>query len=266
MKKGILIIFFILILLPKIFAGVQSIGTVTINPSPINLNTGSTKFVNCTATITDNAGWESITTINATIWDTSASTETSTDDNNSHYTNNSCSLEENDTANSRPVTCGFSLQHYSNPSNWTCKIRSYNASGNLASNETNTTVNSLIALDVIEETINFGTLDLGNTSINDINSTLNNIGNVQIDTKLSGNNLSCTSGSFTKERIKYSLIFGTIYNNMTALTGTPTILDTNIAKSTGAISSKLIFWKISTPDLGIGGTCSNTITFTAESG
>jgi hypothetical protein len=143
----------VLLLMPAVYAGSQTVGTVTTSQSPINLNPGSTTTIDCLATVTDPDGWAGITTVNATMWDNIASTEGSADSNNNHYTNASCGLGTNDTETTRPVTCSFSLQYYANPSTWTCKIRSYNSTIDLASNSVDATVNSLVALDVTEATI-----------------------------------------------------------------------------------------------------------------
>lgn len=262
--KIILTLIFLFVL-PFVFAGTQIISTIIVPPN-ISLNLGSTQSVNCTATITDTETWESIIAVNATIWDTISSAENSADDNNNHYTNTSCTLGDNDTLNSRPVTCGFSLQYYSNPSTWTCKIRSYNSTSDSASNETNVTVNSLVSLEVTESAINFGTLNLGNTSQEDVNSTITNTGNIIMDVGLSGNALSCSSGSISVGNIRYSSLSGTAYNSMVSLTGIAKTLVMALDKSTGPASTGLIYWKISIPSSGVGGTCTNTITFTAKSG
>jgi len=256
----------VLLLMPAVYAGTQTVGAVTTSQSPINLNAGSTTTIDCLAMVTDTDNWNNITTVNATMWDTSASTEGSADSNNNHYTNASCSLGANDSATSLPVTCSVSLQYYANPSTWTCKIRSYNSTNDLASNETNATMNQLIALDVTEDSVNFGTLALGATSSSDVTATVQNNGNVQIDVNLTGSALSCTTGSLDMETIHYSASSGIVYGSMTALSGTTANLDLNVAKSTGAASTALTYWKISLPASGAGGTCTDTITFTAVSG
>ncbi len=256
----------ILLLMPAVYAGTQTVGTVTTSQSPINLNAGSTTTIDCLAMVTDTDNWNNITTVNATMWDNIASTEGSADSNSNHYTNTSCSLGANTSATELPVTCSFSLQYYANPSTWTCKIRSYNSTIDLASNSVDATVNSLVALDVTEATIDFSTLALGATSSSDVTATVQNNGNVQIDVNLTGTALSCTSGSLAQENIHYSASSGIAYGSMTALSGTTANLDLNVAKSTGAASTALTYWKISIPSSGAGGTCTDTITFTAVSG
>jgi hypothetical protein len=256
----------LLLLVPPAFAGTQTVGTVTMDPSPIGLTAGSSKDITCTATITDTDNWNNITTVNATIWDSVASTEGASDDDNEHYTDVSCDLGTNTSATERPVTCSFSLHYHANPSTWTCKIRSYNSTNDAASNSNDATVNQLVALDVVEASINFGNMDLDETSSSDVSATVQNIGNIRIDVKLSGDSFACSSGTLSPETVRYSATSGNSYSSMTELTGTAITLDLNIAKSTGSPSTKDTYWKISIPNSGVGGSCSNTITFTAVSG
>lgn len=78
--------------------------------------------------------------------------------------------------------------------------------------------------------------------------------------------MGCTVGVVPVGNIKYSDIDDTAYNSMTALTGDTINLDLNVTQQTGAITTKDIFWKIKIPDTGVGGSCTNTITFTAVAG
>jgi hypothetical protein len=262
-----LLVILLLSLVPTAFAGTQTVGTVTIDPSsPIDLTLGSTKTVTCSATITDTDNWNNITTVNATIWDSIASTEGASDNDNEHYTVVSCDLGANTSATERPATCSFSLHYHANPSTWTCKIRSYNSTNDLASNSNGATVNQLVALDVVGTSINFGDMALNETSASDVSTTVQNVGNIRIDVKLSGDSFSCSSGTLSPETARYSATSGNSYASMTELTGTAITLDLDIAKSTGSPSTKDTYWKISIPNSGVGGSCSNTVTFSAVSG
>jgi len=262
MKYFLLVLF--LILIPAALAAAPTVGTVTVT-DPVNLNAGSTKAVTCEATVSDGDGWANITTVNATIW-RSSSTEASADDNNDHYTNTSCNLGANTSATDMPATCTFSLQYYAKDGTWTCKIRAYDDSSS-GSNETTTTVNELVALSV-PASMNFGTLNLGDTSTNDseVEFSVENKGNVQIDAQVSGNNMACASGTIPIGNIRYDSADNTSYDLMTTLTTGAVTVDLNITKSTGSPSSVLTYWRVQIPSSGVGGSCSNTITFTAVSG
>src|SRR3972149_9363956 len=136
----------VLLVMPIAFAGTQTAGTVIVSPSSIDLAAGSTKLVACNATVTDTDNWNNITTVNATIWHYIDSTEAAADNNTAHYTNTSCALGTNTSLTARPANCGFNLQYYSNNGTWSCKIRSYNSTGEEASNSTNATINQLVSL------------------------------------------------------------------------------------------------------------------------
>ena len=265
MEKALLALLLIAVV-PVVFAGSQTVGTVSISPSPIDLAAGSTKLVTCNATVTDTDNWNNITTVNATIWHYIDSTEAAADNNTMHYTNTSCTLGTNTSLTARPANCGFNLQYYSNNGTWSCKIRSYNSTGEEASNSTNATINQLVSLDVTEATLDFGTLALGGASADDINATVQNTGNAGIDVQLSGTTLSCNSGSVLVGNMTYFAVPGTAYGSMTALTGSAATLDLNVSKSTGSSVTKLTHWKVQLPATGVGGTCTNTVTFTAVVG
>ena len=260
----ILLILNFLFLFPLVSAAAPLVYNITII-DPINLLEGSTVGVYCNATLSDSDGWGNISTINSTIWH-SSSTEGAADDNNDHYTNSSCSLGTNSSATDVPANCRFDMQYYSNSGNWTCKIRA-NDGSSTGTNETNTTINTLLALSV-SNTINFGAMSLGDTSTDSTENvtSVENTGNTGIDIQLSGDAMSCTPGSITASNIKYSTVDNTAYSSMTALSGTATTLDINISQRTDSTTSKNTFWKIDIPTTGVGGSCSSTITFTAISG
>ena len=266
MEKCLVIIILISLILSiqLIKAATPSINTINI-PESINLISGSTKSVVCDAIISDEDGWGDISSVNASIWH-SSSNEDSEDDENDHYTNSSCLLGVNTSATEVPINCSFDLEYYSNPGTWTCKIRVYDGSSE-GNNQSDTTVNDLIAIN-IPDTIDFGSMDLGETSTNASEevTSVENYGNIDIDIKLSGEDMDCNPGSILVTSIRYSDTDNTAYDLMTNLTDTATTLNLNIAQRTGSSSIEDVFWRIRIPDNGVGGTCSNTIIFTAIEG
>jgi len=262
MKYFLLILF--LVLIPAALAATPTVGTVTVT-DPVNLNAGSIKTVTCEATASDADSWANITVVNATIWHSSSS-EVSSDDNNDHYTDASCDIGTNTSETDAPVTCTFALQYHAKDGTWTCKIRAYDDSSS-GSNEMTATVNELVALS-IPATMDFGILSLGETSTNtsEVEFSVENKGNVQIDAQVSGNNMVCTSGTLNVGNIRYGSADNTSYDLMTTLTTGAVPFDLNVTKSTGSPSSVLTYWRIQISSLGVGGSCSNTVNFTAVSG
>ena len=263
MGKTILIWLPALLLIPFASAAV-SVGSPAIS-DPIDLSAGSASMVQCNAAISDDSGWENILSANATIWHSSSS-EGAADDDNDHYTNASCSFGENISSTEVPVTCSFSMQYFSNPGSWTCKIRAYNGSSE-GSSLIAYSVNTLLAIK-IPENLNFGSMALGQTSTDDSENVtaIENYGNVQLDVKLSGSAMACSSGSFSTSSIRYSGSDNAAYDSMESLSGNSTTFDLNLPQRTGGASVKNMYWKIRLPEAGAGGMCSNTIDFTAASG
>ena len=264
MKKYFILICVVLLLVPFVKGASPSVTNLAVN-NPIDLLGNSVATISCNASISDEAGWEDISLVNATFWH-SSSTETSNDDENDHYTNSSCSFGTNTSSTEFKAICSFALEYYTNPGNWTCKIRAYDSSSE-GNNQIDTIVNSLLALS-FPNAINFGAFSLGETST-DLTENVTNIintGNTLIDVRLSGSNLVCTSGSIPVSNVKYSDIDDTLYSSMNSLSGDLTTLDLNIPPRTTTISTKDIFWKISIPNTGAGGSCTNSITFSAIAG
>ncbi|NIQ18028.1 MAG: hypothetical protein GTN43_04435 [Candidatus Aenigmarchaeota archaeon] len=246
---------------------VPSVSNMTLT-DPVDLNACSTVVIWCNATITDDDGWyNEVDTVNATLWDEAAVNEGDSDDNSNHYTNLSCALGENISATDVFVNCSFTLQYYANPANWTCKIRVNDSSSNVGSNSTNLTVNTLIALDA-EDTMNFGSLDPGVTSPDDVNNTVTNCGNVAIDLNLSGTDLTNTSATVTNitvGSIKYNVTnYSQDYaTGMTSLSATSTRADFNLGKRTNGAMTNKTYWKISIPSVIENLIYTGTVTFTA---
>lgn len=260
-----LVFLFLLLIFPAALAAAPTIDALTII-DPVSLNPDSTVIVICNSTFSDEDGYANVTSVNATFWDATSSSEEASDDENDHYTNSSCSIGTNTSNISAPVTCTFEVEYYANAAAWTCKINVFDDASS-ASNQTDTTVDTLLALS-IPDSVNFGEMDRGgiSTDLSENVTTVQNAGNVQIDVNLSGDAMGCTVGVVPVGNIKYSDIDDTAYNSMTALTGDTINLDLNVTQQTGAITTKDIFWKIKIPDTGVGGSCTNTITFTAVAG
>jgi hypothetical protein len=251
--------------IPSAIASPQSIGPVTINPTPIDLTAGSATLITCTATINDSDGSGNIVLVNATFWDSTASSENSTDDNAGHYSTSNCSVARHNTPSSSDYACSFSLYYYANPSDWICKMRSYDEILVEVSSQETVAVNQLTALELSSASLDFGTVALGSSSVSDINISVANMGNVAIDVNVSGTGFNCTSGGFGAGYARFSAGQGEDYGNMTSLSVASSTLAIDITQSDAIeLSSKSIFWKISIPSSGAGGICTNTISLVAE--
>ena len=217
----------------------------------IALSSCGTVLVQCNTTVTDSNGWNDIDVVNATLWDAGSTTEGASDDNSTHYTNQSCNFTgSGSTAN---ANCDFTFQYHANATEWTCKIYANDSTNNVDSNSTaDVTVNTMRALDA-ENTISFGSLAPGVTSSTDVNNTVTNCGNAAMDLNLSGTNLTNASASVTNisvGNVKYNVTDSDqnyTTGNMTSLTETSTYADFTLAKRTNGVTTNKTYWKIGIP-------------------
>ena len=241
--------------------------------SQIDLTIGGTKIVYCNATITDIDGISEIKSINSTLYHNSV-TSTSEDDNNNHYTNNSCKIISSSTY-SRNYSCGFPMKYYSDGGNWTCNMTAYDTSDSFDSSKTTTIINDLIALNLSTHLIDFGNLAVGNTSPEDINLTIFNFGNKNINITLKGYGIEdgdglameCSKDNISIGYQRYSTSFGDDYSTMTNLTsGYQQIINFTLPQRIDDLSygadKNSTYWKISIP-LGVNGKCNGSITLLA---
>ena len=211
--------------------------------SAIALSPGSVQNITCIVEIRDFNGGN---TLNGTV-DTGAgpsrvnisyiyyylNSSNQPDDNNSHYTNNTCTLTG--PANGYYVnwTCGFHLWYYANNGTWTVNVtahdrynnRSYNVSG-----YKNVTVSPLYAFNVTN-TIDFGNMYVGEASQNAVQANVTNFGNMNINVSVYGYGaenqalysslaLLCEVRNLTLTNERYSLSSSPAWASMTAITAT----------------------------------------------
>ncbi len=242
---------------------------------PIDLTIGGIKIVLCNATVTDNDNITDIAGVNATLYH-SSSTYNSSDDNNDHYTNTSCKLISS-TQYTGGYSCSFPMQYYSNNGSWTCNLTVIDLYNDTDSVQTDTTVNDLIALNLSTSLIDFGNLAVGNTSPEDVNLTIANLGNKDINITLKGYGVSdgdglameCAKDNISIGYERYSTSFGKDYSAMTNLTsGYQQIINFTLPQRTNdtyyGSDRNATYWKISIP-LGVNGKCNGSITVLAIS-
>lgn len=235
--------------------------------TPVDLSACSSAVVWCNATVSDEADWKNIDVVNATLWDYYLSSDGYADDNNNHYTNSSCTLDENVSLTEVPVRCSFDVQYYANPGTWTCAIHANNTAGESGSSAANATVNTLRALDA-ENSMDFGSLSPGSVSPGDVNNGVTNCGNVPIDLNLSGTDLTNATASVTNVSVSYVKYNVTdaaqsYADAMIALSTTPAYANFTLAKRTTVLSVDDTYWKIGIPASIENLVFTGTISFTA---
>lgn len=255
--------------------------------SVITLTANTTTTVVGEATVTDNNGCEDITSVNGTLYRTNLTGgSNNVDDNQTHYTVN-CTPEADCTAGGSDLTrtynCSFSVTHYADPTdagslnantNWT-----FNATPTDGTEGTSDTdeqeLNTLSALGLQDTTIAFGALALGaDTGATNTNTTVANTGNEVLDVNLtgygasSGDNLSmsCTIGTVPILNLEYNSTPFT-YGGGIDLSNSSTELDLDIARGSDSdpIPLKEITYGFLMPSTGVEGSCTGTVSITAQS-
>jgi len=249
-----------------VLATAPTVGIVS-SPSSIALNAGATKTITCNSTITDLDGYLNITNVNATFFDPGQASSSSADDNNNHYTNLSCTLSGG-SGNTTNAVCGLDLLYYANnASNWECLLNATDGTGS-GGNTTGQTivVQQLKALSVTS--MNFSTINLGNTSVEEALN-ITNTGNVNITVQVNGGStaMNCGIGTIPLGNERYNITSGFNFVNGTNLTGTAANVNNFVvARRTNDASPSVnyIYWLLKMPADGVGGVCSGTITVNAN--
>ena len=239
----------------------------------IILNPGTTKTVVCNATVTDPDNATDISFVNTYFYDSSTYFDAN-DDNNNHYTNNSCLIISSNIS-SITYLCSYFIWYYANNGTWVFNITASDNENNTGQNSTKISINELYAVNVFPITLDFGELEPLNISPFDVDVSINNYGNQNINISLEGfgiysyDNLSmsCSIGNISIYYEKYSTLINTPFINMVNMSSNPTqIADFTLYQRTDDAffgnDTNHTFWKIYIPP-AIAGICNGTVIFTA---
>lgn len=238
----------------------------------ITLTAGSdTNLIMCNATITDENGYQDITTsgeVNATFYHQS-STMDAADDKNVHYTNTSCSFVNPD-GNTVTAVCTALFEHEALNGTWNCTISAKDGAGSTARNSTTEPVDQLLALTVLENSIHFGNMNTGESSSVANYTNITNEGNVKIDLQVQGNaDMNCSIlGNLGISNISYNTTGGsyaTMSDNKLStslssiLTAFNLVPEGMVPFAEDEPATNNTYWTINIPT-GVRGECNNTIT------
>ncbi|NOR84842.1 hypothetical protein GQ473_01885 [archaeon] len=254
-----------------------SVGAITcVDGATITLNAETTKILNCSATITDSNGYQDISSVRGTFYN--STTESETGDTQDNYKNATCAFTNAGSGTDRNIECTFTVWYHANPADWTVYFNATDA-GELTGNNTATiTVNTLVALNVTESIIDFETVALGGTS-NEITTAIKNTGNVIIDLNINetlyNGYMNCTDAD--SDDIQTDAAGTGIRYNTTAsfafddtswnLTATNSLADVSWAESSdsGAPTAPTnnLYWLLKLPSSGLKGDCSTVVRISA---
>jgi hypothetical protein len=150
----------------------------------ITVSAGAIKTIYCNATVRDWNGFNDITFLNASLWHIATSSFSAIDNNNSHYTNSSCTLNASVSSNEGWYVCSFDVLYYANNGTWNCNVSIVDVSETTNFGNGTTIFYPVYALNVTDG------IDYGNVAVEDysINATANitNIGNMLINVTVEG--------------------------------------------------------------------------------
>ncbi len=153
-------------------------------------------------------------------------------------------------------------------SNWTAAVTITDQSAASGTGTTTFEVASTVYLDVTSS-VSYGSVALGADS-SQVTATLTNTGNYVINANIKGNaDMTCTgagSSGIAIGNAHYSTSTGFAYAAGRALTTSDVLFGTKLAAKTTATSTESVYWLLRMPSTGVGGSCSNTLTFTAVAG
>jgi hypothetical protein len=256
---------------------------LTIPPNEIDLVPANTKEITCSAIVTEYDGENSLINATGRFFDNVLSNYGASDDNNLHYTNNSCFINYS-YGNSYEIetSCKFYVWYYANSQNWNCTI---DVNDNLSIHSRKgdiSFINPLLALG-LDSFIDFNLVN-GQDVSNESKFNVTNYGNVKINLSLNGygftendgNAMNCSRGEIKNISINYEKFnltlsnggsmnlseFGAKYVN---LTSSPTVKKFNLDYRKNDLVNdaiNLTYWRIYVPR-GVSGDCQGNIIFGA---
>jgi len=297
----LVVLFLFLFLSPKtVFAGIGTnnvtvitnltvgksssvITQISVDQGSITLIPNSQKTVNCTAIIEDYDGEEDIKNVTARLFYPSEASYDSLDDNNNHYTNESCRIDTTYGNEFQVLAhCLFDMWYYAGAGSWNCSVVVNDSIPYVSSASNTTIVQPLLALG-LPDFIYYGVVNATYVSGENI-SNITNYGNVKINLSLSGygfkendgNSMNCTLGSIKNISItheKYNLTTSHLGDltlsefqaNYTNLTSAPRVREFNLDYRHNDSFNEAwnqTYWRIYVP-IGVGGTCQGNIIFGA---
>jgi len=254
----------------------------------ITLSPNDTVSVSCVGLIRDYNGEDNLSTVTGRLFH-SSSTYESSEDNNTHYRNNSCNISfatndwmvPDDTYHALG-NCTFDIYYYADSGVWNCTLWVNDSSNLNATNSDDINVSELLAL-YVPNTINYGSVnatDMSNENITNVT----NFGNVMFNLSFTGYAVSqgdglamnCTLGNIKNISIEHekfnltesnpgALTLGqadNVYENLTTAT---LVRKFNLARRTNDGVNDVwneTYWRVYVPT-GVAGSCQGNIIFGA---
>lgn len=250
--------------------GTTANGT-NVSPLTLTANTTTTYYIN--GTVSDTDGYADIIDVDARLYRSGATGGVAcTADDNDCYIQATCSLTGG-SGDSVNYSCQVDLQYFADPTDtgtysadtWNVRVSATDSVDTVHDDTYTNEINTLSAINIPGD-VAHGNVSLGAT-IDGTTLTVNNAGNVDVNLDLSmASDISCTIGTIPIANNKYDLS-DVAYASLTyTLSSTPATLDVDLPQQTndGVQVSDTIYWGIQIPASEVGGSCSGTITATAN--
>ncbi|MFH1174181.1 MAG: hypothetical protein V1725_03555 [archaeon] len=235
--------------------------------SPIDLYAGTTRALECNATVTDDNGRDDIQNVNATFYlDTVSPTDP---DNVTLHYSTVCSCVNN-TLTSINCSCPFSIWYVAKNGTWRCNMTALDSAA-IAYGVKPVTMNKLYALNVTEG-IDYGNIEADNISA-EVMANITNLGNVPLHVSVQGYGSSINDGlSFVCQNNNISSSFQrfstntSVFSEKTPINGSVQVIQDFQIPSTDNESSpyqNTMYWQAQAPTSSYG-SCEGIVVFTAQ--
>jgi len=240
----------------------------------ITISAGGFKSVTCNASVRDWNGYNDIVYVNSTLYFVN-NKSSDTDDNNTHYTNASCTTNSSTGTYTGVYSCVFNVAYYANNGTWYCNVTAKDAypTSNSSGYNSNTTVFYPVYALNVSDGINYGSIAVEEYSA-DIGANITNFGNMPINITVEGYGvnrsdglaMNCSiSGNISVGNERFTTISGTGFGSKTSLSSSAqiisgltmpkqTISDTPIINAT--------YWQLYIPP-NPAGNCTGYVLFSA---
>lgn len=249
----------------------------------VDLTENSTKSAYVFGTFTDVNGCDTVTAngsaVNVVLYSSAnpgatGGTSCSADNSDCYIINSACTLSEctGGTDITGSYSCPVSIQYYATPTAWIASVTAGDGYATSTALTDETAITTLAGLDLTNTDIAYGTLAIGATSSAQT-VPVDNVGNIKIDSKISGTALTCVDGSIAVGQQHFStsadFAAGSYYSAGTALSDSSSTVNIDLAKRTeGASSTQNFYFLLSVPNDGTGysGACTGSILFEGIAG
>jgi hypothetical protein len=244
--------------------------------TPIVLNAGNLTIITCKLLVRDYNGYDDIRRVNATLFHQTSS-EYAADENNTHYTNTSCSnITSEQGGYYGNYTCTFLVNYYALNGTWNCTAHANDSRNLLSLPKTNSsTISPLYALNVTTTLLDFGNV-AGNEYSNNVTANVTNLGNININISVKGYGRTmgdgysfvCDQGTLSVDLMHFAANTSANYAGKQNLSTTTyqSIYGLTINKTTNAnVSLNSTYWELyAEPTQVAFGMCNGTIIFQAS--